>query len=149
MSGLSLAVQSAVFNALDGSAPLSNLLAPHNVFPRSAIYDRMPQPVDSGNNDLFPLITIGEDGLEDWSTDTSSGGDVVVNVHIWSRSPGWAEAKGVSGAVYDALHRNNLSTPGFDFVHCEFDGERMLRDDDGITLHIHCEYRMRLEENHG
>lgn len=146
--GLSYSVQSAVFNVLSQDAALSGILAPHNTFTRSAIYDSVPQPNDAGKRVEFPYITIGEDGIEDWSTDTSSGGDAVVNVHVWSRQAGWSEAKLIAAAIYDALHRKELLTPDFDFVHCEFEGERMIRDDDGVTMHIHTEYRMRLEANH-
>lgn len=146
MTGLSTAVQTAVFTALDGSAALTSLLAPHNRFARSAIYDRMPQPKDSGDNTLFPLITIGEDTVSDWSTDTASGADASVRVNIWSRAPSFQEAKAISEAVYDALHRQELSPPGHEFIGMDFLQDEMIRDPDGITLHIAADYRMIIDE---
>lgn len=146
MTGIPESVQDAVFNALNDSAELDGLLAPHNQFSRSAIYDRMPQAADSGNNNLFPMLTIGEDRVNDWSTDTATGGDVAVMVHIWSRSPGWREAKRIAAAVKSALHRQQLVTPDQEFIGCDFESEEMIRDPDGITLHIAAQYRMIVDE---
>ena len=146
MTGIATAVQTAVFNALNGSTELTGLLASHNRFSRSAIYDRMPQPADSGNNGLFPMLTIGEDNPLDWSTDTASGADVAVNIHIWSRNPGWSEAKEIAGAVYKALHRQELTVPDHELIDCHFESEEMIRDPDGITLHIAAQYRMTIDE---
>lgn len=145
-AGLAHAAQSAVFTALSGSSALDALLARHmDDATRPGIYAPAPQPDDAGNNALFPYITLGEDTLNDWSTDTSSGADVVVHVHIWSRKRSWLEPKQIAAAVYSALHRQPLSTPAHDFVDCHFDGEQIIRDDDGITLHIQADYRMLLE----
>lgn len=146
MEGIGNAVQIAIFNALDGSTDLTSLLASHVTQSRSAVYGSMPNVGDTGSDDLFPFVTIGEDQVSDWSTDTASGGEVSVVINIWSRADGWREAKQISKAVYDALHRQELTTPDHEFIACEFESDQPIRDSDGETLHIASEYRMWVDE---
>jgi len=140
------AIQIAVFNALDGSSELDSLLASHVTESRSAIYGVKPQPADTGDNSLFPYVTIGEDNVNDWSTDTASGAQALVNVHVWSRANGWRESKQISGAVYNTLHRAELTVPDHEFINSEWQQDQNIRDADGQTLHIVTSYQITIDE---
>lgn len=146
MTGFSHDIQMAIFDALDNNAALTSLLASHNRAPRSAIYGRMPQPDDSGDNSLFPIITMGEDSVQVWATDTATGADAQVELHIWSRYPGWKEAKEVSGAVFDALHRKDITVPNHELLGIEWQDDEMIRDSDGLTMHLVTTYRVLIDE---
>ena len=146
MTGFAVSIQTAVFNALDGSAELTALLANHEEFSRSGIYGFVPASAQSGNNSLFPLLTIGEDSPNDWSTDTASGTEASVMVHVWSRSPGWSECKKVADAVRDTLHRAELVTPDKAFIGMEWESDEYVRDPDGITLHCAMQFRMIVDQ---
>lgn len=146
MNGIEEAVQKAVFAKLNASSELDGMLARHNKFNRGAIYDYMPQPADSGTDNLFPMITIGEDRPLDWSTDTASGAEVAVVIHIWSRERTWIEAKRIAGAIYRALNRQELAVPDYEFISCDFDSSEQIRDPDGLTLHIVAQYNMIIDE---
>lgn len=146
MTDISEDIQGAVFDVLDDDYDLTALLASHNEFDRSAIYDFMPQPADAGDNSLFPLITMGEDTATDFSTDTASGAAITVTIHIWSRQPGWKEAKQIEGAVYDVLHRAELELDNHEFIGIDFENSEHIRDPDGKTLHIAMDFRALIDE---
>ena len=139
-------IQQGIYTALINSAPLDALLARHHAIDRAAIYDYVPQPGTSGDDDLYPMVTIGEDNLNDWSTDTESGADASAMVHVWSRSGGWSQPKQVSAAVYDALHRQELTIPDAYLVTCEFEMAENMRDPDGLTLHVAMRFRILVDE---
>lgn len=144
--GIAVSTQKAVFSALDASSALTALLADHETFDRSGIYDFVPSAAQSGDNTLYPFITIGEDNPQEWGTDTASGAEVTVIVHIWSRSPGWNEAKQIADAVRDALHRQELTTPDKEFIDCEWENDENIRDPDGLTLHVAQQFRLTLDQ---
>lgn len=144
--GISTSVQKAIFTALNGSSALTSLLAGHREFSRSAIYDFVPSSAQSGNNSLFPMVTIGEDSPREWGTDTSSGAEVTVVIHIWSRATSWIEAKTIADTIRSALHRQELNTPDHEFIDCEWENDEYIRDPDGHTLHCAMQFRLTLDE---
>lgn len=153
MSGLENSVQQAVYSALTGSTALDALLARfydvgnETFLSRAAIYDDVPQIADSGNSSFFPYVSIGDDTVTDWSTDTASGGEVTVTVHSWSRYAGRKEVKQVMEAIYNALHRATLTAPGFEFVGCDFEFSETVLDPDTETRHGIQRFRLLLDES--
>ena len=145
MTGTAVAIQKAVFTALNDSSALASELADHVEFNRAGIYDFMPSSAKSGNNNLFPMITIGEDQPAELDTDDSLGADTVVPIHIWSRSPSWLEAKTISDVVRDVLRRATLSVEDHHFIGMDWTDDDYIRDPDGITLQIVSRYRMQVE----
>lgn len=121
------ALQSAVYSALSATG--------------YTIYDDVPQDVAT-----FPYVTIGDDVVTDWSTDTASGGSALVIVHTWSRYNGRAEIKQMQRAVYGALHRATLTVTGFEFIGCEFDQSETILDPDGHTRHGIQTFRIIIDE---
>lgn len=141
------AVQIAVYVALSESAELTGLLADYIGEPGvPAIYDRVPQSGDTGDRDQFPYIVIGEESPTDWSTDTASGFEVTTTIHSWSRAGGRREIKQVMGAIYNAMHRAELTTPDHEFIGCEFDNSSIVMDPDMITHHGVSEFRITVDE---
>jgi len=112
----------------------------------SAIYDNVTQPPDTGDDSYFPYIVIGDDSVMDWSTDTASGGDIDVMIHVWSRSDGKRETKQIQAAIYALLHRQALTVPDHEFIGCDFDNETSVIDTDMKTFHGTCEYRVYIDE---
>jgi hypothetical protein len=135
--GLANAVQIAVYSALSSNSELVALLAARiNAAGMPAIYDDVTQAGDSGDNSAFPYIVIGGDSVLDMSTDTSSGGDLGVVVDVWSRYDGKREVKRIQAAIYNALHRAELSVPDHQFIGCDFEQEQPVTlDPDGNTYH--------------
>lgn len=132
------ALQTAVFSALDSDAALGALV--------TGVYDSAPQANDSGSDTPFPYVTIGEAVHTDWSTDTESGDDVTFTVHSWSRYRGRKEIKQIQGAVYDVLHRANLSVTGYKFVSCDWLQSESFTDTDGLTRHGVQTFRVILDQ---
>lgn len=129
---LSLAVQSAVYTKLDAS-----LTTP--------VYDNAPQQSDSAKG--FPYVTIGEDVINEWDTDTELGGNPVVTIHTWSRYRGRKETKEIQAEIYDALHRaEDLSYAGFAFITIDFLSAESFMDTDGLTRHGVSTFRVYIEE---
>ncbi len=150
MASMSKDIQKAVYTALTDDSTLTGLLADHNKFTGSptpaAIYGYMPQAEDMGDNSLYPMITIGEDSILDWSTDSESGAAVTITIHIWSRANGWKESKQIEGAVYDVLHRASLSLDNYTFIGMDYESSEHIRDPDGQTLHIAMDFRALIDE---
>ena len=132
------ALQTTIFSTLDGDAALGALV--------TGVYDSAPQADDSGSSAAFPYVTIGEAVHTDWSTDTENGDDVTFTVHSWSRYRGRKEIKQIQGAVYDVLHRANLSVAGYAFVSCDWLQSESFVDTDGLTRHGVQTFRVILDQ---
>lgn len=129
MTAASLALQQAIYGALTSSAPL--IAATTGVFDAP----KLDQP--------FPFVVIGEDIISDYSTKDLVASEHRLAIHIWSRSPGRAEAKQLSSLVQTAL-TSPLALTGFRLISLRFTLARMLVDPDGLTHQAIVEYRARL-----
>lgn len=126
------AIQTAVFTKLDAS-----LTTP--------VYDNAPQQSDASQG--FPYVTIGEDTINEWDTDTELGANVTITVHTWSRARGRKELKAIQGNIYDALHRaTDLTFAGYVFVGVDFISSDSFLDSDGLTRHGVQTFRVYIEE---
>lgn len=140
-------IQKAIYDKLIADTALANLLAvntENNTIP--AIYDNVPQAVDSGNDSVFPYVTIGDDTMIDWDTDTSQGKEATLTLHVWSRYRGRKEVKEIQGAIYDVLHLSNLIISGYHSVLMLSEYSETLLDPDGLTRHGVQRFRLILEK---
>lgn len=145
--GQSSAIQISIYSKLSASAELDALLARRVDFPSlPAIYDDVTQPSDTAAESDFPYVVIGDDSVADWSTDTASGAEANVIIHIWSRFDGKGETKRIQAAIYNALHRQTLTVPDHEFIGCDFDTESVVLDPDMHTYHGTSEYRVIIDE---
>jgi len=110
------------------------------------VYDNVPQPDDSGNKDDFPYVTIGEDNHVTIDTDTELMNQVSITIHTWSRYRGRKEIKEMQGAIYESLHRANLSEPGYKFINIAQVDSVSFLDTDGLTRHGVQTFNLLIEE---
>lgn len=125
--GMETALQQAIYDTLSNDAGVMALA--------TAVYDYVPQPDDAGDPAKFPYVVIGDDTLNAWDTDTTTGADATITVHTWSRFKGRKEVKAIQGAIYAALNRATLPTTGYSFVTCHLVNSDSFVDSDGITQH--------------
>lgn len=135
MADFSNAVQTAIFNRLtSGLTPI-------------AVYDAPPHQLDGQPYTQFPFVTMGDDTLTPFDTDTSLGAEVTCTIHIWSRYKGRKETKTIMASIYNLLHRqaSALSASGVRFVDCLWEFGEVIEEIDGATRHGVCRYRLVLE----
>ncbi len=128
-------VQLALYNALTGDAALV-ALAP------GGIYDHVP----GSNESSYPRITIGDDTLLDWDTDTSYGAELTCTIHVWSVEAGREQAKMILAKIAEILHDQRLAVAGFDDVYVRREFEEVTTLQDGATRHGIARYRIVVEE---
>lgn len=113
-----------------------------------AVYDSPPHQPDGRPNADFPYVTIGDDTLLPFDTDTSLGVSATITLHVWSRYPGKKEAKTIMGLIYTTLHRQaaTLVAVGYSFVDCLYEFGEIIEEVDGKTRHGVCRYRIIMEK---
>jgi hypothetical protein len=136
--GFTLSLQGAIYSALTGNTALMALV--------QGVYDAQPRPLTGDDALLFPYVTIGDDTLNDWSTDTESGADATITIHTWSRYKGRKEEKTIQAAIYDALHRQALTVSGYALVSVDWINSDSMTDADGETRHGVQTFRMILDQ---
>ena len=128
-------VQLSLYNALVANAELVDL-AP------GGIYDHVP----GSNESSYPRVTLGDDTLLDWDTDTSFGADMTCTIHVWSTEAGRKEAKVILAKIAEILHEQDLTIDGFDLVYMRREFEEVLTLQDGATRHGIARYRIVVQE---
>jgi hypothetical protein len=116
-----IAVQSVVFGALSNDSALGALVV--------GVYDSVDQRTD------YPYVTIGEDVHNEWDTGSTIGSSASIAIHSWSRARGKKETKQIQAAIYDALHRADLTIDGFNIDTIEWESSQSFVDADGLTRH--------------
>ena len=115
-------LQTAVFTALNNDNTLTSTYG-------ATIADDVP------HGTAYPFIEIGEVRASDYSTKDHTGGDLVIECHLWSQYKGSKEVKQMMDRVHDLLHDSNLSVTGFNLVNLRFEFSDIVRDPDGVTRH--------------
>jgi len=100
------------------------------------VYDQTP-PADP-----YPRITVGDGQSIANLADCYDGTETYLDVHVWSRSVGFPEAKGLADQVIDAVNDVMLPLDGHTMELNLFDGSQALRDPDGMTSHIVLSFRI-------
>lgn len=90
---------------------------------------------------VFPYITLGEDQEVPRLADCINGSEIIVTLHVWSRSGGYGEVKQGSDAINDALHEAGYSLPNFSVPVFQRNGYRQMKDPDGLTTHAVVTFR--------
>jgi hypothetical protein len=140
-------IQKTIYAKLRADTNLATLLAKDVQNKNaSAIYDNVPEAVDSGNDSVFPYVTIGDDTAIDWDTDNSQGKEATLTIHSWSRYRGRKEVKQIQGAIYDSLHLSNLIITGYHSVLIVSEYSETLMDPDGLTRHGVQRFRLIVEK---
>ena len=121
MSDYASELQQTVFNALDQSSTLQNLV--------TDVYDFVPEST------AFPYVKIGEQTMVDDGTKDKKGSDFTIEVHTFSRYRGSVEIKNIMSVVYDILHESSLSVSGASLVNMRFEFSDIIKENDGLTTH--------------
>ena len=121
MSDYASALQQTVFNALEQSSTLQNLV--------TDVYDFVPEST------AFPYVKIGEQTMVDNGTKDKKGSDFTIVVHTFSRYRGSVEIKNIMSVVYDILHESSLSVSGASLVNMRFEFSDIIKENDGLTTH--------------
>lgn len=123
MASASLALQTAVFAALQADAGLTALL------PAGRILDHVPQAMQ------FPYVTLGQSSERDWSTGSEDGREHILTLHVWSRAAGKRETLEILGAMRACLHERPLALTGWRLINLRHEHSDARRENDGETLH--------------
>lgn len=123
MNPAALDLQAAVAAALLADAELLALLGG----PR--IHDGPPRGT------LFPFVSIGDAGQNDWSDGSTAGGDIRLTLHVWSRQAGKREAWTILGALMRLLHDMQLPLADHALVLLRAELAEVRTDPDGLTEH--------------
>lgn len=118
-------LQAAIYNKLTGDAAVMALV--------NGVFADKDQPTTPEDDADFPYIMIGEDQAAAWDTKTTFGVQAVCQIDVWSRQNNYIEAKGVSTAVYKALHYQPLTIVGADHVMTIVESTTFTKDADGHT----------------
>ncbi|KZK99150.1 DUF3168 domain-containing protein [Pseudovibrio sp. Ad26] len=83
----------------------------------------------------YPLIEMGE--VSDVPDDAHGalGGEHVITLHIWSRSPGQTELKTIMAEIYQRLHDVGVDINGPSTCFSLVEHTQSLEDPDGVTRH--------------
>jgi len=120
-------LQAAIYSALD--AALS--------YP---VYDHVPQ------DESTPYVKIGNATDMPFDTDEDTGFETTVTVHAHSEYLGKKEVQNMQAAIYDALHRAELTVSGYHVLDVQQEFSEMLDDDDGISRHGVQRFRIYIEK---
>jgi hypothetical protein len=134
-------LQRAMVSTLKANAALTALIA-------GRVYDHVPQNSATGAvTAQFPYISFGpeQDIPEDY--DCVDASEIIFQIDVWSRDPGFMEAKRIANAVKVALSALSLPVGDNALVYFAFDGRRALRDPDGLTSHVVMTFRAGVEKH--
>lgn len=129
-------LQKALYDRLSGVSAVSSAVV--------GIYTKAPQNAESEDDTAFPYITLGPFIAGAYDTKDDNGGNVLCDVHIWSRSQSSLFWRGIGDAVYDALQKYDaLSVTGANVIDCRFDDAIDYADPtDGRTWHYVLTFRV-------
>lgn len=105
------------------------------------VYDAVPE------GQAYPYIVIGNDTLINDDTDTTNGIEATITIHTWGAIGGYQVVKEMQSAVYDLLHRQELSITGYTFTGCAFEFSDSFADQDGVLWHGVQRFRINYYKN--
>jgi hypothetical protein len=132
-------LQVAIVGALRAD---SNLIA----LVDSRVYDRVPV-ADGKISATFPYISFGPVQDLPEGADCVDASELVIQIDVWSRDPGFREGRMVAKAVKNALDEETLQLTDNALVYFTFSGRRDERAPDGLTTLIVCTFRAGIEHH--
>tara|TARA_R100001086_G_scaffold6621_1_gene4035 strand:+ start:101 stop:511 length:411 start_codon:yes stop_codon:yes gene_type:complete len=117
-----LLIQGAIVTRLKADADVGTLIG-------DKIYDRVPSGA------VFPYATIRIPQVLDEENSCSLSDTVVIELHAWSRAPGFVECRRIIGAMKAAIRSSAITVTGHDISLQYVEQTRYLDDPDGLTAH--------------
>lgn len=118
----SLSLQKESIAALQAAAAMIALVA-------KRVYDLPPAGA------AFPYVSLGDGQILPDRADCYDGEVHFLKFDVWSREPGFVEAKWIGAAIKSTLHGAALALDGHRLVELAFESADYLRDPDGLTSH--------------
>lgn len=137
MSDPGLAIQAALIGTLRATGAVTALVS-------TRVYD-IPPALQPGAMPTFPYVTIGEAQSITERADCLDGTEHFVDLHAWSRAPGFVEVKRIAGAMRAALHEAEIEVSGYRLIDLAMQDVRYLRDPDGLTSHAVLQFRVLVD----
>lgn len=139
------ALQTAVFTALSGDAPLIGLLstawAPH-----TPVFARVPQ-VHAEKDEYFPYIRFHCTSERENGAKDMTGGNAIVQVSAFSRDNSEIEVKQILDRVHTVLHGQGLTISGANHIATYRESIQIADDPDGETIHGSALFRVTYFDN--
>lgn len=126
--------QKLIFDTLSGSIS-------------ATVFDDVPDQPPGMPEDSFPYVVIGFDDAAPFDTDSWTGAQISIELHIWSRYEGKLEAKEIMAEIYNLLHRQSLAIAGASVVDCLHTFSTI--PDVGASNYVHgiTRYRLTITED--
>ena len=130
----SLALQKAIFDALDGGVSPTNIGVP--------VLDRVSA------DQALPYVTIGEALVLPDKAECLDGSESTITVNAYSNAPGYPEVKGIAASIVAVLDENyDLTVEDHRVVVIELVNLAYRRDSDGLTSIADITFRVVTEPN--
>lgn len=123
MTSAALELQRGVFAALLADADLSAAMG------TVRLYDQAPA------NAKFPYLTFGRTSVYDWSTDTETGAEHLVTLHVWSKARGKSECHALIETVRGALDDAALALESHALIRLRTEYSEIRYEDDNDVHH--------------
>lgn len=133
--GLSAALQTAIFTALEGDAMLTSMVG-------TAVFDTMPTGTTP---DLF--VALGPEDVFEQSDGTSQGAYHDLQVTVITKGTGFLGAKQVAGRVSDILTTGELSLSRGLLIHLRFRKAKARRETTDGSRRIDMWFRARVTDD--
>jgi len=131
--------QIAIVGALKNDAALTALIG-------GRVYDHVPRdPTTKRVTADFPYVSLGAEQEVPETYECIDGAEIIQQIDVWSRDPGFREVKRIAKAVKEALVNTPLSLSDNALVYLAYDGRRVFRDPDGLTSHAALTFRIGVE----
>ena len=119
----SLSLQAAVRDRLTASAGVTALVPADNILDKNSL----PQ--------VFPCVVIGEGQVIPDEGIARNRHQVFLDLHIWQKELGLAQAKAIAGAARAALKDRPWTASGLNVADLHFPMVRFMRDNSGLYSH--------------
>lgn len=113
-------VQAALYAHLTGDTVLNGLV-------QGRIFDFVPQGT------AFPYVAIGETVSHAFDTQSSSGNEMMVTLHVYSQARGGREAQVILARIREILHEADFAIASQILIFCRHAGAELAQDQDGVT----------------
>lgn len=133
-------VQVAIVGVLKANTALSAFIA-------DRVYDHVPRdPTTKQVKAAFPYVSLGAEQDIPEVYECIDGSEIIQQIDVWSRDPGFQEVKRTANAVKVALEDAAITLASNALVYIVYDGRRVMRDPDGLTSHAALFFRVGVEK---
>lgn len=131
-------LQRAIIARIKGDTAVAELI-------EARVFDRVPRDANGKITADFPYVSWGPEQDIPESYDCIDGSEIALQLDVWSRDPGYMEAKRIADRIKRALDNADIQLAENALVYLVYDGRNVLRDPDGVTSHVAIRFRAGVE----